>query len=356
MEITMIIPVLVSLLQINQLPTDPLQLLRETFDQRETANVSLVVSLNREEVLPGTKTKQTHLKLSYCKFGDREFCALSRDENGSKYSYKLCKGCYDLDKDRVLISTTDNAEFFIAKSSKEAMDTRMMFDLRLLGFYSFVPEGVDSNYTRTYLLDIYEKPRINEKLSDGNVICIELSSKPKTALLRYFINTKLKRLEKMTLNNSEINCDVTVQSLYNSEANFFPSKIKKTTSQGEYRLTEEIDVLEARRLTKLDDVNWGPDLVDFRRNIFVASTTLQQKKPVQDVLFYDGKSIREPTKKDFDKYGKKVEPINSLPDDNSRRNGQSFLYLIPIAFFVGAIVLLLRLWWTKSKSRTSNAP
>ncbi|QVL30182.1 hypothetical protein KIH39_15110 [Telmatocola sphagniphila] len=300
---------------------DPSQLLHKIFERRASSNISIKLSIDREEVFSSGKTRRKHLILGHAQFGRRIYCELHRDEGRESYSYKLCNGCYQPDRDLFFVSSSesnDTKPFLFARTKKEAYESKMVFDLRLIGFYTFEPEGIDSDYTRPYLLEIYEKPRVNSSLSHGDICCIELRFKDKSGYLRYFINLKLNRLEKTTLEDSQFSSSVSVESIYNSNSDLFPTKIKKTISSGNYKLVEDVVISEVRWLAKIEDFDWSPGVVGFHPNVFVACTVLLNKKnPVQSSLFYDGKVLRQPTSQEIEIYGMKFDSLDEFPSDNA---------------------------------------
>jgi hypothetical protein len=147
--------------------------------------------------------------------------------------------------------------------------------------------------------------------------------------------------------------DVSVKSFYNSDIDFFPSKVTKKIKQGDYSSTEEITVTEVRLLKMESDFNWDLNLVDLQKDTLVSTTKLFQNKNVQHVV-YDGKVFRDPTKKEIEENGKKFNPAINLPQDNARNNSDKviYFYLIPALFFLIAIVLLFRKWKNGRNSRT----
>jgi hypothetical protein len=347
----MTLTVLLALLQIGQATRDPMSILQETFDRRSKLNACVAVTIHREETKTDGVGVKTVLHLKHCKFEEYEYCEMTNDSSGIQLHRKVCRGCYAPDKDRVLMNRLGEEEMFLVRSSKEAANEHMLFDLRMLGFYSFFPEMIDAAYPRPYSLEIYDRPIFNEQRSLGDVICIEVPLKTKMGSMRYFINNKLKRIEKVTIENSALKLSSTIESVYSKDADFFPMKIKKSSVNAHSRRGEEIEITEARILTKKSDIDWGPQLVNFRPNIFVVGMLLRQNSPVQHGFFYDGRIIREPTKKDYDDYGQKIEPNDTIPKDNLRNNDRSlFLYLIPIALFSVAAVLLIRHWRKKSST------
>ncbi|MGL4419022.1 MAG: hypothetical protein ACRCZF_00015 [Gemmataceae bacterium] len=333
-----------SLLMLAEVPQDPMKLLQATFDRRLQSNVALEASIQRETVEDAGQPKSEQLKLKYRRFNNKEYCELVADDANPKRHFKMCQGCYPPDDSKILTNDVDKKVFGVYRI-QEAQESRLFFDLRWIGYNSFLPEATPPEYPRPYTLDIYLPPVVNLAESKQDLVCIEVPTKAKTGSLKYFVNSKSMRVEKLTITNSESASKVQVESFYHNDNDLFPHKVSKSTTRKNFRRTEEIIITETRPLTKLSDISWDPELVDFRPNIFVTGSTIEKKKVIQDSFFYDGKVIRKPTKKDDDLYGIKTEPAEIITTDNARRTGRSsFLYAIPLVLFGTALVLFYRKW------------
>ncbi|MGL4420054.1 MAG: hypothetical protein ACRCZF_05265, partial [Gemmataceae bacterium] len=152
--------------------------------------------------------------------------------------------------------------------------------------------------------------------------------------------------ERIAIHNTQHDFDVDIESYYPNPSDVLPARVLQKSRLGKVVKQTEIKIDNIKILTKKDDFNWGLEMVELRPHVFVTAQRIEKNKPpVNAVFFYDGKVIREATKKDFDLYGLKTEPAEIITKDNSRRsNPYSWWYAFPLIFFGTAIVLLVRKW------------
>jgi hypothetical protein len=334
------------------------RLLIDICKQKVNQNVMIHASIARKETLKDGRIRVSSYILANGTFNGNVFCSSERDIDGDKIARKACKGCYPVDKNRVLArhvgslmnGQKSDKEFFTALNFDEALKYKYFFDLRLMGCFVDHAESVDYGYEKIFFSESEIKAQVNALLSTESIVCIEYLNPKNTNVLRYFVDKVHNRILKITAENNMNDYDSFSESFYNRPGDLYPKKITVKSRLGSYHRQETIDVHEVRFLKIEDDFDWTMKTIGLSENTFLSGSKLSKtgKGTFQTSFYYDGKVIRESTKDDFDRHGKSIQKIEEIPVENLRVEKKSSLfYVIACFFFLLAPFVIMRMFYLK---------